>query len=119
VGIVDLILKPLARGRSTVAYPGAPADRVKTSRAPRFRPDLCSDDRSCVAACPTGAIAIEAAPDDGRRWALDYGKCVFCAECIRVCPSLAIAATGDFELAARGRAGVIAEFLFEEGRDGQ
>ena len=111
MGFIDLVLKPLARGRSTVRYPGAPGDWVRTVRVPRFRAELCTDDRSCAAICPTTAITIEPAPDDGRRWALDYGKCVFCAECIRVCPSLAIAATGDFEMAARGRGGVTAEFL--------
>ena len=111
MGIVDLILKPLARGRATVRYPAAPADSVRTTRVPRFRPEACTDDRSCLAICPTGAIAIVPAPGDGRRWSLDYGKCIFCAECIRVCPSLAIAGTGDFELAARDRGGVVAAFV--------
>ena len=118
MGIIDLVLKPLARGRATVRYPIGPADSVTTTRTPRFVPERCADDRSCVAICPTGAIAIGAAPDAGRSWSLDYGKCIFCAECIRVCPSLAIAGTGDFELAAAGRAGVIAEFVLGNGRDG-
>jgi formate hydrogenlyase subunit 6/NADH:ubiquinone oxidoreductase subunit I len=111
MGIFHLLLKPLARSRSTVRYPGGPADSVRTTRAPRFQPDRCSDDRSCAAACPTGAITIQASLEGARAWSLDYGKCIFCAECIRVCPSHAIAGTGDYGLAAAGRAGVVAQSL--------
>jgi formate hydrogenlyase subunit 6/NADH:ubiquinone oxidoreductase subunit I len=110
MGLIDLLLKPLARPRVTVRYPAAPAESIRTKRVPRFQPDRCTDARACVAICPTAAISIEPIDDGGRRWALDYGTCIFCAECIRVCPSSAIAGTGDFELAARTRAGVIAAF---------
>lgn len=108
MGFIDLLVKPFTRSRATVGYPARPADSVRTTRAPRFQPDLCTDDRSCETICPTAAITITPAPDAERRWALDYGKCVFCAECIRVCPAGAIAGTGDFELAARVRDGVVA-----------
>jgi formate hydrogenlyase subunit 6/NADH:ubiquinone oxidoreductase subunit I len=111
MGFIDLLLKPLAKSRSTVRYPRGPADSVRTARAPRFEPDLCSDDRACLAICPTAAIAIASLHDGRRSWALDHGKCIFCAECIRVCPSAAIAGTGEFELAAATRAGVISEHL--------
>jgi formate hydrogenlyase subunit 6/NADH:ubiquinone oxidoreductase subunit I len=106
---LELVLKPLVRRRSTVGYPKKAADSVRTSRVPRFQPERCQDDRACLAVCPTGAIAIEPA-DGARRWALDYGKCIFCAECIVACPSLAIVGSGDFELDASSRAGVVAEF---------
>lgn len=110
MGFIDFLVKPLARSRATVAYPRRPADAVRTARVPRFEPASCTDDRSCVTACPTTAITIE--PSDGdRRWSLDYGKCVFCAECIRVCPSQAIAGTGDYELSSAGRKSVVAEFI--------
>jgi hydrogenase-4 component H len=116
MGFIQLLLKPLIRSRSTVHYPFGPADSVTTRRVPRFQPEVCADERECVAACPTAAISIEPGPDDGRRWALDYGKCIFCAECIRVCPALAIAGSGDFELAARNRDGVVSAFLLGDGR---
>ncbi len=111
MGFFDLLLRPLTASRSTVGYPKSPADSVRTRRVPRFEPGKCSDDRSCEAVCPTEAITIEGVPDGKRRWVLDYGKCIFCAECIRVCPSLAIVGTGDFELAATERDGVVSEYV--------
>jgi len=113
MGFIDLLLKPLARPRSTVGYPKKPADSVSTTRVPRFQPDLCTNDRSCLAICPADAISIDPLPGRGRRWALDYGKCIFCAECIRICPSLAIRGTGAFELAAAVRAALVSEHHFE------
>lgn len=118
MGFIELLIKPLLRPRSTGRYPAQPAASVRTTRTPRFLPGLCSDDRSCEAICPTNAIEIQTLEAGSRRWTLDYGKCIFCAECIRVCPSLAIAGTGDFELAARDREGVIAEFELGVARDG-
>jgi formate hydrogenlyase subunit 6/NADH:ubiquinone oxidoreductase subunit I len=35
------------------------------------------------------------------KWRIDLGLCVFCGRCIEVCPSGAITATEEFELASR------------------
>lgn len=114
MGIIELILKPLARPRATVRYPKGPADAVRTTRTPVFQPERCTDDRACVAICPTRAISVESPTPGTRTWALDYGKCIFCAECIRVCPAEAIAGTGQFELDANSRDGVVARFVLKE-----
>jgi Ni,Fe-hydrogenase III small subunit len=34
---------------------------------------------------------------------LDLGRCIFCAECVKVCPTQAITQTGDARMAARRR----------------
>lgn len=117
MGIIDLILKPLVRPRATVRYPGGPAEAVRTTRTPVFQPERCTDDRACEASCPTNAISIESPTPGVRKWALDYGKCIFCAECIRVCPSDAIEGTGAFELDAPARDGVVARFTLQEPAD--
>jgi len=116
MGIVDLLLRPLVRSKATVGYPREPAESVRNRRTPRFVPESCTDDRSCLVICPTGAIMVTPDGDGARWWAVDYGRCVFCAECIRVCPSHAIAGTGEFELATASRSGVVAKFLLEGDR---
>jgi hydrogenase-4 component H len=111
--LVDLLLSPVLR-RRTVGYPNTPADSVTTRRTPTFAPELCTDQRACLAVCPTSAIRIESVGAGQRRWALDYGSCIFCAECIKVCPSDAIAGTDRYELVARDPAGLVATFLVED-----
>ena len=48
---------------------------------PAFDAKLCTKCLSCVAACPTGAIAGD---DPGK---IDGGACIRCAACIKICPA--------------------------------
>jgi NADH-quinone oxidoreductase subunit I len=68
----------------------------------------------CEAACPTGAIHVEAAENDpehrvspGERYASVYEvnlmRCVFCGDCETACPVEAIVLGHDFELAVYNR----------------
>jgi len=43
----------------------------------------------------------------GQAITLDLGRCLFCAECVRVCPSGAVTQTGDHRLAVRHREDLI------------
>lgn len=54
---------------------------------------------ACQSACPTAAIERP----DGRGAVLDLGRCLFCSECVRVCPAGAITRTGDHRMAVRRR----------------
>jgi Ni,Fe-hydrogenase III small subunit/Pyruvate/2-oxoacid:ferredoxin oxidoreductase delta subunit len=86
--------------KRTIAYPKS--DPVLPDRL-RGRPSidrsLCSAVcRVCMDECPTGAIRRDS---DGI--ALDMGRCLFCGECARICPSRAIRITTDYRLAARSR----------------
>src|SRR4030042_792228 len=80
----------------------------------------------CEAACPTGAIYVDAAENDpahpvspGERYARVYEvnlmRCVFCGDCETACPVEAIVLGHDFELATYQRAGFLimleAQFL--------
>jgi Ni,Fe-hydrogenase III small subunit/ferredoxin len=60
-------------------------------------PDGC---RACADACPTDAILIAGGDGSAR---LDLGRCVFCQDCVEVCPVGAIAYTPDYRMAARSR----------------
>ncbi len=72
----------------------------------------------CEAACPTGAIHVEAAENDpehpvspGERYASLYEvnlmRCIFCADCEIACPVEAIVLGHDFELATYDRTGFL------------
>lgn len=69
----------------------------------RGRPTIdasrCADGcRACADACPTDAILI-----DGGMARFDFGRCVFCEDCVEACPEGAITYSRDFRMAARTR----------------
>jgi len=61
-----------------------------------------SDCKLCINACPTDALQKE-----NSILTMDLGKCLFCAECSKVCPVGAIKFNRDYRLAARTRADLI------------
>ncbi|MEA3335447.1 MAG: NADH-quinone oxidoreductase subunit NuoI [Chloroflexota bacterium] len=72
----------------------------------------------CEAACPTGAILVEAAENDpgnprspGERYAKTYEvnllRCVFCGDCEIACPTEAIVLTQSVPMPQRNRANFI------------
>jgi Ni,Fe-hydrogenase III small subunit len=54
----------------------------------------------CAECCPTNAIQAHA-------FALDLGRCVFCDECVRVCPQEKIKFTASYRMASRTRDGLV------------
>jgi Ni,Fe-hydrogenase III small subunit/Pyruvate/2-oxoacid:ferredoxin oxidoreductase delta subunit len=88
------------QGHRTIEFPpkgAAVADRFRGR--PAIDASRCAEGcRDCASACPTDAIAIDAA---GPR--LDLGRCLFCVECAEACPEGAIRYTQDYRLATRSR----------------
>jgi Ni,Fe-hydrogenase III small subunit/formate hydrogenlyase subunit 6/NADH:ubiquinone oxidoreductase subunit I len=106
--VLDVLLARLKQGHRTTAYPNeTPTLPDRFRGLPVIDLSKCPEEcRSCVEACPTDAIAIDAA---GFR--LDLGRCLFCTECVEACPEKAIQYGPEYRLAARRR-----EDLLYDGR---
>ncbi len=97
----SIIRERLRQGMRTIAFPkSVPALPDRFLGLPVLDDSKCPDGcRACIEACPTDAIAHDAAG-----LALDMGRCLFCNDCVRACPhDGAIHFSQDHRLASRRR----------------
>jgi Ni,Fe-hydrogenase III small subunit/ferredoxin len=96
---VSLIGVRIRQGRRTIPFPDPGISLPERFRGrPEIDPGRCREGcRDCAEACPVDAIAI-----DGRA-RIDFGRCVFCQECVVACPEGAVRYTRDHRMATRSR----------------
>jgi hydrogenase-4 component H len=112
MGLLDVLLRPLRSPTVTRHYPPDVDVPDRGHRGtPELRPELCQAGGDCASVCPAAAITVEDHGGGTSLWRLDYGLCVFCGRCVQACPEEAIAATSEFELAARRRDDVVASHI--------
>ena len=84
----------------TIAYPDGPPPELPDRFAgrPHIIKEKCMKDCSlCISACPVNAIRIN--PESGGT-VIDTGRCIFCLDCVKACPSDIIHFTREYSLAA-------------------
>jgi Ni,Fe-hydrogenase III small subunit/Pyruvate/2-oxoacid:ferredoxin oxidoreductase delta subunit len=86
--------------KRTIAYPKSePVLPDRFRGRPSIDRSLCSADcLVCIDECPTDALRR-----NSNGIVLDMGRCLFCGECARICPSQAIGNAPDYRLATRTR----------------
>lgn len=75
-----------------------------------LNPVLCNRCGKCQSVCPTQAMEMSGA---GVR--IDYGRCIFCQECVRQCPAGALTNTHQYQLGRLSREALFEEYSFEDG----
>jgi Ni,Fe-hydrogenase III small subunit/NAD-dependent dihydropyrimidine dehydrogenase PreA subunit len=109
--MLKALLTRIKFGSRTIGFPDEPPILPERFRGyPKISPGICPEGCSeCLQACPTEAIKII-----DRHPAIDLGRCLFCGECERVCPSNLIHFTGDFSLAANLHADLLVRYDSEK-----
>ncbi len=98
--MLKLLLARYHQGHRTTAWPKvAPVLSDRFRGPPVLDASKCGEGCSaCVEACPTQAIAMEAAGPT-----VDLGRCLFCTDCADACPSGAVTHDAEYRLASRTR----------------
>ncbi|HOK77338.1 MAG TPA: NADH-quinone oxidoreductase subunit NuoB [Verrucomicrobiota bacterium] len=104
--MLKAVIARFAQGYRTIKFPDAHVNLPDRFRGVPLvdRAKCRAGCENCSTACPTGAIGVKQS-----RVRIDLGRCLFCGDCARQCPSNAISFTKDYRMAARKREDLVLE----------
>lgn len=105
--MLSIMQERIRQKHRTVAFPAS-----EPTLPDRYRGIPCAERSSCdnscsacIMSCPTTAISRRA--EGGV--AFDLGKCLFCGECVDVCPRGAIAMSREYRMSTRTREDLVVD----------
>lgn len=101
--MLNILRERLRQKHRTMAWPDGPAPEMpdRYLGLPVLDASRCTSGcAECVAVCPTDAVIRDGVASG---LTMDLGKCLFCGDCARACPSGAVAFSRDFRMAVRER----------------
>jgi Ni,Fe-hydrogenase III small subunit/formate hydrogenlyase subunit 6/NADH:ubiquinone oxidoreductase subunit I len=104
--MIRTLLARARQGHRTISYPEGPPPALpeRFRGRPQIDAARCGDGcQACADACPTRAIEPGPSPR------IDLGRCLFCTDCLRACPSEALGYATEYRLAVRERAELVAD----------
>ncbi|MEM1639145.1 MAG: 4Fe-4S binding protein [Desulfurococcaceae archaeon] len=111
--LIEVIFRNLVTKPSTVQYPREKTEVEPDSRGIQYA-DLskCTGCSLCSIECPADAIKMTLIPQEyevpktnPRRLfpLINYGKCVYCYRCVKICPVNAYIVTNKYDIASSTR----------------
>lgn len=60
--------------------------------------NICDNCKACMSVCTLGAITINTSENDENTVSIDNKKCIYCRNCVDICPKSVLEMTSDYKM---------------------